>query len=44
METGTVKTLVYLRTIYELYQRYRLTKFIIKDRFTIPGLTRRVAD
>ena len=29
METGTGKTLVYLRTIYELYQRYRLTKFII---------------
>jgi hypothetical protein len=29
METGTGKTLVYLRTIYELFQRYRLTKFII---------------
>ena len=29
METGTGKTLVYFRTIYELYQRYRLTKFII---------------
>ena len=29
METGTGKTLVYLRTLYELYQRYRLTKFII---------------
>ena len=29
METGTGKTLVYLRTIYELYQHYRLTKFII---------------
>lgn len=29
METGTGKTLVHLRTIYELYQRHRLTKFII---------------
>ena len=29
METGTGKTLVYFRTVYELYQRYRLTKFII---------------
>ncbi|MFO0964654.1 MAG: DEAD/DEAH box helicase family protein [Gemmataceae bacterium] len=29
METGTGKTLVYLRTIYELYQHYGLTKFII---------------
>lgn len=29
METGTGKTLVYLRTIYELYKEYRLTKFII---------------
>ncbi len=29
METGTGKTLVYLRTIYELYQRHGLTKFII---------------
>ncbi len=29
METGTGKTLVYFRTIYELYQHYRLTKFII---------------
>ncbi|MGA2544481.1 MAG: DEAD/DEAH box helicase family protein [Verrucomicrobiota bacterium] len=29
METGTGKTLVYFRTIYELHQRYRLTKFII---------------
>jgi type III restriction enzyme len=29
METGTGKTLVYFRAIYELYQRYRLTKFII---------------
>jgi len=29
METGTGKTLVYFRTIYELYQKYRLTKFII---------------
>jgi len=29
METGTGKTLVYLRTIYELYKHYKLTKFII---------------
>lgn len=29
METGTGKTLVYFRTLYELYQKYRLTKFII---------------
>jgi type III restriction enzyme len=29
METGTGKTLVYLRTIFELYQHYGLTKFII---------------
>src|ERR1043165_2081928 len=29
METGTGKTYVYLRTIFELYQRYGLTKFII---------------
>ena len=29
METGTGKTLVYLRTIYELYQSYGFTKFII---------------
>lgn len=29
METGTGKTLVYLRTVYELYKEYRLTKFII---------------
>ena len=29
METGTGKTLVYLRTIYELFREYRLTKFII---------------
>jgi type III restriction enzyme len=29
METGTGKTLVYFRTIHELYQRYGLTKFII---------------
>lgn len=29
METGTGKTLVYLRTAYELYREYRLTKFII---------------
>ena len=26
METGTGKTLVYLRTAYELYKTYRLTK------------------
>lgn len=29
METGTGKTLVYIRTIYELYKQYGLTKFII---------------
>lgn len=29
METGTGKTLVYLKTIYELYQQYGFTKFII---------------
>ncbi len=29
METGTGKTLVYLKTIYELYQNYQFTKFII---------------
>ena len=29
METGTGKTYVYLRTIYELFQRYGFTKFII---------------
>lgn len=29
METGTGKTLVYLRTIFELYQQYGFTKFII---------------
>ncbi len=29
METGTGKTLVYLRTIYELHKEYRLSKFII---------------
>src|ERR1019366_8205113 len=29
METGTGKTLVYLRTIFELYHHSRLTKFII---------------
>lgn len=29
METGTGKTLVYLRTIYALHKAYRLTKFII---------------
>jgi type III restriction enzyme len=29
METGTGKTLVYLKTIYELYQKYGFTKFII---------------
>jgi len=29
METGTGKTLVYLRTIYELYRTYGFTKFII---------------
>lgn len=29
METGTGKTLVYLRTIYELFDKYGFTKFII---------------
>ncbi len=29
METGTGKTLVYLRTAYELHKEYQLTKFII---------------
>lgn len=29
METGTGKTYVYIRTIYELHKRYGLTKFII---------------
>lgn len=29
METGTGKTYVYLRSIYELYQEYGMTKFII---------------
>jgi type III restriction enzyme len=29
METGTGKTLVYLRTIYELHRAYGLTKFVI---------------
>lgn len=29
METGTGKTYVYLRTIYQLYTRYGLSKFII---------------
>lgn len=29
METGTGKTLVYLKTIYELYAHYAFTKFII---------------
>lgn len=29
METGTGKTYVYIRTIYELHQRYGLTKFLI---------------
>ncbi len=29
METGTGKTLVYIRTIYELYKAYGFTKFII---------------
>lgn len=29
METGTGKTLVYIRTIYELFKTYGLTKFII---------------
>lgn len=29
METGTGKTLVYFRTMYELHKRYGLTKFIV---------------
>jgi len=29
METGTGKTLVYIRTLYELYKEYGYTKFII---------------
>ena len=29
METGTGKTLVYIRTIYELFKTYGFTKFII---------------
>ncbi len=29
METGTGKTLVYLKTFYELYRQYAFTKFII---------------
>jgi len=29
METGTGKTLVYFRTMYELFKRYGLTKFIV---------------
>ena len=29
METGTGKTLVYIKTIYELYRQYAFTKFII---------------
>jgi len=29
METGTGKTLVYIKTIYELYRQYGFTKFII---------------
>lgn len=29
METGTGKTLVYIRTLYELQQRYGYTKFVI---------------
>ncbi len=29
METGTGKTYVYTKTIYELHQRYRLNKFIV---------------
>ncbi len=29
METGTGKTLVYLKTIYELYKEYQFSKFII---------------
>ncbi|MBN2892623.1 MAG: DEAD/DEAH box helicase family protein, partial [Bacteroidales bacterium] len=29
METGTGKTLVYIKTIYEFYKNYGFTKFII---------------
>ncbi len=29
METGTGKTLVYLKTIYELHKHYGFTKFIV---------------
>ncbi|AGX88304.1 type III restriction-modification system endonuclease [Candidatus Symbiobacter mobilis] len=29
METGTGKTYVYLRTVFELYQRYGFTKFVV---------------
>ena len=29
METGTGKTYVYLRTIYELNQKYGFSKFVI---------------
>jgi restriction endonuclease len=31
METGTGKTLVYFRTIYEFSQRYRLTSFSVSQ-------------
>ena len=31
METGTGKTYVYLRTIFELNKRYDFTKFVIVD-------------
>ncbi|MBD3244390.1 MAG: DEAD/DEAH box helicase, partial [Candidatus Moranbacteria bacterium] len=34
METGTGKTYVYLRTIFELYKKYGLSKFII----TVPSV------
>ncbi|MBS5450653.1 MAG: DEAD/DEAH box helicase family protein [Coriobacteriia bacterium] len=34
METGTGKTYIYIRTIYELNRRYGLTKFII----VVPGV------
>ncbi len=36
METGTGKTLVYLRTIYELSPEYGFTKFIILDAESLP--------
>jgi restriction endonuclease len=29
METGTGKTYVYLRTVFELNQRYGFTKFVV---------------